>query len=482
MRWAPHNYQRQAIKFVVERATAGLFLDPGLGKTIIMLSAFNMLRKKGYVRRMLVIAPLRVAHSVWPAEISKWDHVSDLKVAVLHGDDKDDKLAWARKHADVMVINPAGLNWFVRQDFKSLDLDMLVVDESTQFKHANTDRFRTLKPLLPKFKRRYILTGSPAPNGLLDLYGQVFILDLGTSLGPTYSNYRVTYFDQSGYMGYEWRPRPGSAEKIYEVLKPRVLRMDGRDLLDMPPLIGVDPPLRVEVELPPAARKQYLQMENTLITQVEEGLVTAANAAAAATKCRQIANGGIYTNLPGEGKKWSHLHEAKVDAVQEIIEELQGKPALVAYEYEHDLDRLRQRLGKATPWIGGGVPTKRFKEIEVAWNEGEIPVLLAQPQSVSHGLNLQSGGAAVIWAGLTWNLEDYEQFIRRLWRQGQKEKVIVHHIVAKDTVDETIMRCLHAKDRTQQNLLTALKGYLQTQKTSGASGATSGRHRPAGCG
>jgi SNF2 family DNA or RNA helicase len=465
MRYNPHDYQRQAIQFMIERATAGLFLDPGLGKTSVVLAAFKLIQKKCGLNRVLVIAPLRVAHSVWPAEVKKWDDFAHFKIEVLHGEGKDEIMqrvnCGGRNAPDICVINPEGLEWLSRALGKTFPFDVLVVDESTRFKHANTQRFKTLKPLLPKFKRRYILTGSPAPNGLLDLFGQVFILDCGRTLGPTYSNYRTQFFDQTGYMGYKYVPRSGADKVIYKKLSPLVLRMDVRDLLDMPPLIGVNPPLRVEVELPQKAMAQYLQMENTLITQVEDGLVVAANAAAMSTKCRQIANGGIYTEP--NGKKWAHIHEAKVDAVEEIIEELQGKPALVAYEYAHDLERLKKRLGDV-PHIGGGVPPKRFKEIEVAWNEGQIPVLLAQPQSVAHGLNLQSGGAAVIWAGLTWNLEDYEQFIRRLWRQGQRERVIVHHIIAKDTVDEVILRGVGKKDRTQQALLGALKDYAHTKK------------------
>jgi hypothetical protein len=460
VRWVPHAYQKQAIQFMIERATAGLWLSPGLGKTIITQSAFMLLKKQRIVRKMLVIAPLRPMQSTWPGEAKKWDHASGLKIAVLHGPDKDKVLADAKRTADIFVINPEGLDWFVRQDWKDCGLDMLVVDESTKFKHANTQRFRTLKPMLPKFRRRYILTGSPAPNGLLDLFGQVFILDLGRTLGPTYSAYRVGYFDQGGYMNYTWTPRPGAAEQIYKKLKPLVLRMDARELLEMPPLIFN----RVEVALPAKAMQQYVQMEDTLITMVKGGLVTAANGAAATQKCRQIANGGVYTHTTGEKKAWSHLHEAKVDAVEEIVEELQGKPALVAYEFDHDLERLLKRFGKGTPHIGGGVTTKRFKEIEVAWNEGAIPLLLAQPQSVAHGLNLQGTSADIINAAQTWDLEVREQFIQRVWRQGQKDRVMVHDIVAKDTVDEVILRAIGKKDRNQQDLLGALKGYLTERK------------------
>jgi SNF2 family DNA or RNA helicase len=459
MKWKPHDYQKTAIQFLIGNATAGLFLDPGLGKTSITLSAFKLLRSKNYVRRALVIAPLRPAHSVWPVEARLWDHLSDLKVTVLHGNGRE-----ISEDSDIDVINPEGLPWLLSalKGKRSFPWDMLIVDESTRFKHTNTKRFQLLRPLLPKFSRRVILTGSPAPNGLLDLFGQVFILDLGHALGRFITHYRVNYFDQTGWMGYDWVPRPGSEQAIYAKLRPLVLRMEAKELLEMPELIGVDPPLRVEVDLPAKARAQYDQMEKMLITQVEDEMVTAANAAAATIKCRQISNGGLYTNR--ECTEWSHIHEAKADAVEEIIEELQGKPALVAYEFKHDLDRLRKRFGAKTPYIGGGVSATRFREVEQAWNRGEIPVLLAQPQSVAHGLNLQGTGAAVIWHSLNWDLEVYEQFIRRVYRQGQKDRIVVHHVVAKDTVDEVILRGVAKKDRTQQALLGALKGYLKEKR------------------
>ena len=460
----PHDYQKTAIKFMVSRPVAGLFLDPGLGKTAISLAAFKVLRNKGAVRRMLVIAPLRPAYQVWPAEVEHWQDFNDLKVVVLHGPDKEAKL---KQEADIYVINPEGLRWLFQKLPRASPrdpwrFDMLVVDESTRFKHANTERFKTIKPYLNMFSRRYILTGSPAPNGLLDLFGQVYLLDLGNALGRFITNYRMRYFDQTGYGGYTWLPRPEADKEIYEKLKPLVLRMDGRELLDMPPLIGVTPPNKVVVELPDKAMKTYRQMEDQLLASVEGEMVVAANAAAATTKCRQIANGGMYHE---DGESFTNLHDAKTEAVAEIIEELQGKPALVAYEYRHDLDRLRGALGLDTPYIGGGVSASRFREVEQQWNRGEIPVLLAQPQSVAHGLNLQGTGAAVIWHSLTWDLEVYEQFIRRIWRQGQKEKVIVHHVVAKDTVDLAVLRALASKDRTQRGLLDALRAHLKARRS-----------------
>lgn len=466
--YKPHGYQKHAIKFVLNHGAAGLFLDPGLGKTSVMLAAFKELQRQHLVRKMLVIAPLRPAWSVWPGEVQKWTDFTDLSVAVLHGSKKDEimkRVNCGAVEPDICVINPEGLDWLIRTiNMKSFPFDMLVVDESTRFKHANTQRFKTLKILLPKFRRRYILTGSPAPNGLLDLFGQIFILDGGAALGRFITHYRMNYFDPTGYGGYTWVPRPGAEEAIYSRLKPLVLRMSAADYLDLPPYI----PNTIRIDLPDKAKKVYEQMETALITQVEEDVLTAANASVASGKCRQIANGGIYkADMGGSGRESLEIHEAKLDAVEEILEELGGKPALIAYEFDHDRDRLLKRFGKDIPYIGGGVPQKRFREIEAEWNEGKIPILLAQPQSVAHGLNLQGTGAAVIWHSLTWDLENYEQLIRRVWRQGQKERVVVHHIVARGTVDEVILRTASAggkKDRTQQALLEALKSHLKGRK------------------
>lgn len=462
MKFNPHDYQKRAIGFCIERACAGLFLDPGLGKTAIMLAAFHILRKQGICKRMLVVAPKRVMFSTWPAEAKKWDEFKDLKLKILHGPTKG--AALFDESVDVHVINPEGLAWLFREvDDPAALWDILVIDESTKFKHTDTERFKTIRPHLDKFGRRYILTGSPAPNGLLDLFGQIYILDLGMSLGQYITHYRQTYFQQ-GFNGFEWKPKYGAETKIYTKLSPLVMRMDQADYLKLPPLVGAcgyGPPLVKQVELPEAAFKVYDRMERFLITELEDDHVTAASAAAALGKCRQIANGGLYGSAPRkdlDGARGLYdVHDAKTDAVEEIVEELQGVPALVAYEYEHDRDRLLRRFGEDTPWIGGGISPGRFYQIEQDWNAGRIPLLLAQPQSVAHGLNLQATRAAVIWHSLTWDLEVYEQFIRRVWRQGQKERVFVHHVIAKDTVDEMILDMLKKKDKTQRDLLYALK-------------------------
>jgi SNF2 family DNA or RNA helicase len=450
--WAPHPYQLQAAKIAVGQGACGLLLDPGLGKTSVMMAVFKILRSKGHVGRMLVIAPLRAAQSTWPAEVQKWDDFKGLKLRVLHGASKLED--FLDPTVDVHVINPEGLPWLTKtlSTTPVWPWEMLVVDESTRFKHTRSMRFKLLKPMLPKFKRRYILTGSPAPNGLMDLFGQIFILDGGSSLGQFITKYRISYFQQTGYMGYDWVPRPGADKLIYKKISPLVVRMSAADYLTLPPLIDST----VKVKLPPAAQRTYNEMENMMIASLKDkGVVMAANAAAATNKCRQIANGGIYH----ENGTFTQLHDAKTEAVVDLVEELSGKPALIAYEYVHDLERLAAKFPGA-PFIGGGVPSKRFREIEAAWNRGDLPVLLAQPQSVAHGLNLQGTAAAVIWHSIPWDLEIYEQFIRRVWRQGQTERVFNYHIVAEDTVDEIVMKTLGQKDRTQKALLAALRDDL----------------------
>lgn len=480
MKWAPHNYQKRAVAFMIERACAGLFLDPGLGKTIVCLAAFDLLRKRRLVTRMLVVAPLRVCYSTWPAEAAKWDGLEGLKVGVLHGPDKERVLQDPR--VNVHVINPEGLPWLlaaigaetVPEDF----WETLVVDESTRFKAHNTQRHKLIKLLLPKFARRYILTGSPAPNGLLDLWGQCYILDLGNALGAYISHYRTQFFVPE-FNGFGWKPQKDAEERIYKRLAPLVLRMSAEDYLDMPPLIGAcgdgREPLVRWVDLPSETMKQYLQMQELMITELKGEKITAANAATASGKCRQISNGGIYVgdtaaldsraSYPGRvrlagGRDYYPMHEEKVDAVAEIVEELQGTPALVRYEFEHDLHRLLKRF-PGTPWVGGGVAPKRFKEVEAAWNRGELPLLFGQTASVALGLNLQGTKAHIIDHSLTWNWEDYDQGIRRIWRQGQKDRVFVHHVAARGTIDEVILKALGRKDKTQRALLSALKeNYL----------------------
>lgn len=473
--WAPHAYQKKAVKFLLEHAAGALFLDPGLGKTSITLATIKMLKQKKVLDKVLLIAPLRVCYSVWPKEVDKWSDFNGIKVVVLHGPNKDELL---KVEADVYVINPEGLEWLLQvkktktptgktkvdvdlRRWKALGFDTLVVDELSKFKHTNTNRFKAIKLVLNTFRRRWGLTGSPASNGLLDLFGQCFILDQGRTLGPYISHYRIKYFVPS-HDGFSWNIREGAEQEIYERLNPLALRMAADDYLDMPTLIENN----IRVDLPEPVRVVYDQLEDDLIAKLNDKVVVASNAAAASMKCRQVANGGIYIDpeveslvkLPKSKREWVNLHTEKVDALADLIEELQGSPILVAYDFEHDLDRLRERLGQDVPYIGGGVSAKRSAELEKAWNAGHLPVLLGHPQAMAHGLNLQEVGHHVCWHSLTWDFELYDQFIRRVLRQGNKsKKVFVHHIMARGTVDEVVLAAVKSKRKGQNALFDALK-------------------------
>lgn len=455
--WVPKPYQLKAVRHLLERCAGALFLDPGLGKTSVCLAAISELKAQKMFRCALVIAPLRVCHNVWPDEANKWDDFKGLSVTVLHGNRKLENLA---TKSDIYLINPEGLEWFLGVDsMTKLKPDVLIVDESTKFKHTNTRRFKLLKPELGSFGRRWILTGSPAPNGLLDLFGQVFIADRGAGLGRYITHYREMYFYPSGYGGYDWLPQKDAPEKIYERLAPLALRMSSQDYLDLPELVKVEHP----VALPPPARKIYTELETVLLSRLASGeVLTAASVADSVGKCRQVANGGIY-HQADEG--WDNLHTAKVDAVVDLVEECSGQPTIVAYEFRHDLDRLLKAFGKDTPYIGGGVSTGKSKAIIEAWNKGDIPVLLGHPGAMGHGLNLQGAGSHVIWHSIPWDLEAYDQLIARLWRQGnERSHVFVHHVIAKDTLDEVVMKRLRTKDTVQTNLLKALSNYAKERE------------------
>lgn len=462
--WKPHSYQKKAIKFLLQNSCAGLFLDPGLGKTGISLAALKILQKEKLIECGLVIAPLRVCYSVWPKEILKWKDFNGLRVSILHGKDKEKNL---EKDADVYLINPEGLPWLLshrlfKQRFKGQGL---FIDESSKFKATNSKRFKLLRPVLPSFGRRYILTGSPAPNGLLDLFGQIYILDLGSSLGRYITHFRSKYFYPTGFGGYEWKLQQGADKLIQKQIRPLTLRLDADDYLELPELIVND----IYVDLPDEAWLQYKEMEDELIVAIERGDIVAVSAAVASGKCSQIANGGIYD---AEGR--AHLiHNAKTEVVHDLVGELNGTPALMAYEYGHDLERLRAVFGKDVPYIGGGVTPSRSSAIEGQWNRGELPLLLGQPQSIAHGLNLQNAGNHVIWHSLTWNWENYDQFIRRIRRQGSKHnKVFVHRVIARNTVDELKIMALNRKFRTQKDLFDALNTFLKRKSfTSAKSGS-----------
>jgi YD repeat-containing protein len=475
MPWLPSAYMRKAVKFLLEHAAAALFLDPGLRKTSITLAALSFLLKKGLISKVLIVAPLRVCYSVWPEERDKWKDFNHLKMVVLHGKDKDQLL---KSDADIFVINPEGLDWLLDvqkerlpsgkikvfvdlKRWKKLGFDTLVIDELSKFKHTTSSRFKSMKLVIHTFGRRWGLTGSPVSNGLLNLFGQCFMLDQGRTLGPYISHYRAKYFVPA-YDGFNWTLREGADEEIYERVRPLALRMAAEDYIDMPKLIENN----IKVQLPTDVMKVYLELENDLFSKIEKNTVRAATSAAASMKCRQVANGGIYLDqevralvkLPKSEREWLDLHYLKTDAVEELVEELQGSPLLVAYDFNHDLARLQERFGKDVPNIGSGVSPKKSKVIEDAWNRGELPLLLAHPQSAGHGLNLQESGFHVAWHSMTYDWDLYDQLIRRLRRSGQKSKrIYVHNIMASGTVDEDILMSLKSKDRGQQAFFNALK-------------------------
>lgn len=454
--WSPYAYQRKAMKWLVERGAAALFLDPGLGKTAITLGAFKALRRRKLVNNALVIAPLRVCYAVWPDEVQKWKDFSGIKVAVLHGPRKNEVV---QEQADIYVINPEGLEWLLadQRRFKSLNVDVLVVDELTKFKHTRTKRFKMLKPFLDKFKRRWGLTGTPAANGLLDLFGQIFVLDQGRSFGRYVTHYKSKYFEPADPNGWKWRLKAGSADAIYERVRDLALRMNAEDLLDLPELMNVN----LSVDLPATARRMYDQLEDELVSAFDGEIITAANMATSAIKLRQVASGAVYKTediVDIRAREWLKVHDAKLDALEELVDELQGQPLVVAYDFQHELERIRERLGSEVPAISGGLSAKRAAEIIASWNSGELPLLLGHPAAMGHGLNLQGSNAAhVCWFSTPWDLELYDQTIRRIYRQGNEAKrVFVYHIVARDTIDQTIMFALQSKIKVQSALFDAL--------------------------
>lgn len=475
--WTPHAYQKKSVRFLLEHAAAALLLDPGLGKTSVTLAAIQFLLKRKVLSKVLLVAPLRVCYSVWPRETEKWTDFHGLRLALLHGKGKEAALA---SDADVYLINPEGLEWLLQLEktrtpagkvrvtldlkrWRQLGFDTLVIDELSKFKHPGTVRYKAMKLVLGTFARRWGLTGSPAPNGLMDLFGQCYMLDQGNALGLYVTHFRLKYFEPARD-GFTWFLRKGADEEIYARLRPLAMRMAAEDYLEMPALVENN----IRVDLPEAAMRMHDQLKEDLLAKLDSGVITAANAAVASGKCRQVANGAIYKDqdvvallrLPTAKREYVALHDAKLDALADLIDELQGSPLLVAYDFNHDLERLKERFGVKGElhYIGGGVAPKRAAELERAWNAGELPVLFGHPQSIAHGLNLQEVGNHVCWFGLTWDYELYDQFIRRVRRQGNKAKrVFVHHLLARGTIDETVLAALKSKRHGQQALFDALR-------------------------
>ncbi len=445
--WAPHPYQERALEFVLQHREAALFLEPGLGKTSIVLAALKLLLDSGSTDGALVVAPLRVVQGVWPAEVMKWAEFQNLKISIIHGTPKQ-RLAALNKEADLYLTNPENVVWLSEQDWTPPD--MLVLDESTKFKNTRAKRFRALKTWLKKgvFKRRVILTGTPAPNGYEDLFGQIYVLDGGHRLGSYITHYRMRYFTQD-FNGFSWSLRPGAEELIQERIRDLILMMKAEDHIAMPVLSQV----RMPVVLPDVVLKKYRELEEDFLVKIDDDYVTAFQAGVLSNKLRQMVNGWVYDS--GVERASHHVHDAKLEALVDLKEELGAAPLLVAFEFRPEGEAIAKRL--RCPVLGGGTSPKLTAKILQAWHDRELPALAVHPATGGHGLNLQDGGNHLAFFGLPWDLELHDQMIARLWRQGQAERVIVHYLMAHGTIDETVYGVLARKDRTQQDLLAAFK-------------------------
>ena len=448
MKYNPHNYQTYATEFMIKNPGSAVFLDMGLGKTVVTLTAINeMCRDTFLVSKVLVIAPLRVARDTWPAEIEKWNHLKGLTYAVAVGTEAERRAALLQ-NASVYIINRENLCWLIEDSGLPFDFDMVVIDELSSFKSHRAKRFKSLLKARPRIKRIVGLTGTPSTNGLMDLWAEFRILDLGKRLGRYITHYRQNYFipdKRNGMVVFSYKPLPGAEEAIYKQIDDITISMKAEDYLDMPDCIYNE----VKVKLDKKERKVYNTLKKEMVVSIGADEVDASNAAVLSNKLSQLANGAIYS----DDKKVISIHDRKLDALEDLIEAANGKPVLVAYWFKHDFERIKKRFDVRE--------IKSSKDI-VDWNNGQIPVAVIHPASAGHGLNLQAGGSTLIWYGITWSLELYQQTNARLWRQGQKsEAVIIHHIIAEKTVDEQIMAALNRKDKTQSALIDAVRVNLE---------------------
>jgi len=456
MIYNPHEYQKYVIEYIKKKPISAVFLDMGLGKTSITLTAVNDLLFDSFdVHKVLVIAPLRVARNTWSAEIEKWEHLHDLQYSIVVGSEKV-RMEALEKRADIYIINRENVQWLVEKSGKTFDFDMVVVDELSSFKNHEAKRFRAFMKVRPKVKRIVGLTGTPSSNGLMDLFAEFKMLDMGERLGRFISNYRVNFFKpdkMNGPIVYSYKPIPWAESMIYDRISDITISMKATDYLKMPELVSS----RYVVQMDKKEKERYEGFKKELVLELENGEVTVANAAALSGKLVQMANGTVYS----DDLSVVEIHDKKLDALEDMIEAANGKPIMIAYWYKHDLKRIEARLSKM------GVSFGRL-DSDVAirkWNVKELEVGLIHPASAGHGLNLQSGGSTLIWFGLTWSLELYQQTVARLWRQGQvSEAVVVQHLVTEGTIDEMIMEALERKESTQSALIDAVKAELVNEK------------------
>ena len=447
MKYCPHDYQTYATNFILQHPISAVFLDMGLGKSVITLTAiFDLVLDSFLIRKVLVIAPLRVARDTWPFEIEKWDHLKGMTYSVAIGTEQERKFALMR-NVDVYIINRENVDWLVNKSGLPFDFDMVVVDELSSFKAYSSKRFKALRRVRPKVKRIVGLTGTPSGNGLMDLWAEIGILDMGQRLGRFITHYRNKFFTpekRNQLVVFSYKPLPGAEDEIYRLISDITISMKNTDYIKLPGLVMNE----ISVWLPEKEQKAYDTIKRDLILSLEGRDIDAANAAALSGKLLQMANGAVYDENGGV----AHLHDRKLDALEDIIEAANGKPVLVAYWFKHDLERILYRFPAVK--LDSAASIRR-------WNDGKIPLAVIHPASAGHGLNLQAGGSTLVWFGLTWSLELYQQTNARLWRQGQKDTVVIHHIITKGTIDEDVIRALKRKDKVQTALIDAVKANLK---------------------
>ena len=455
MEFKPHAYQQHCINKIIEIKKLGLFLDMGLGKTITTLTAVKELKYNRFlVRRVLVIAPKKVAEGTWTREADKWDHTQMLRVSPVLGSQAK-RIRALNTPADLYIINRENVCWLVDYYRNAWPFDMVVVDESSSFKSHSAKRFKALASVSSRIDRMVELTGTPSPNGLDDLWSQIFLLDGGERLGKRHTQFRERYFqpDKRGADGmvYSYEAKPGTEESILKQISDICISMKAEDYLQLPDVTYHEIP----VELDSKSLKAYYELEREMVLQLPEDdeTISVTSAAALSNKLLQLANGALYD----EDRQVHEVHNCKIEAFLELIESLQGKPALVFYNYQHDRARILKALEKS----GLAVRELKTTQDEDDWNAGKIQVLLTHPASSAYGLNLQQGGNHVVWFGLTWNYELYTQANKRLHRQGQKEKVIIHHLVCSGTRDTDVMQALQRKDDVQSWVMESLKARIR---------------------
>lgn len=443
MRYVAHNYQNYAKDFILAHKVSALFLDCGLGKTITTLTAINELMYDSFeISKVLIIAPLRVAQSTWKEEIEKWDHLNLLRYSIAVGDEKE-RLKALKQNSDIYIINRENVDWLVTKSGIDFNFDMLIIDELSSFKSHTSKRFKSLLKIRPYFERVVGLTGTPSSNGLMDLWAEFRVLDLGERLGRYITHYRNEYFlpdKRNGAVIFSYKPQPNAEERIYRRLADMTISMKSTEYLKMPELILNE----LEINLDEKDQIKYKKFKKEMVMTIQEKEIDAINAASLSNKLIQLANGSIYD----KDKKFYEVHNKKLDKLEEIIESANGKPVLVAYWFKADKERIERRF--------------KVREIKTAddikqWNMGMINLALIHPASAGHGLNLQSGGSTLVWFSLTWSLELYQQTNARLYRQGQKDTVVIHHLITKNTIDEDIMKSLKRKDKIQEALMKAVK-------------------------